>query len=153
MRKANGKRVAGVAGILALVLLSSATWFGETITPEQVNYNGSFSISKARQGRSREQTVEAGSLPPNAFGLHDMHGNVWEWCEDRYDESFYGKPESTLQDPCNREGGPSGAHVVRGGGWGDYAWNCRSAVRAAAAPGARHEWLGFRPAFGPLASE
>lgn len=75
---------------------------------------------------------------PNAFGLFDMHGNVWEWCADRY--GLY--PETPTVDPKGPEEGH--ARVVRGGSWIEFAWACRSASRAFRPPEVRAEDIGFR---------
>jgi len=89
------------------------------------------------------KTHSVGRKKPNAFGLHDMHGNVWEWCEDIHDEDFYSGPEASGTDPICASG--SGIRVFRGGCWGDRAWNCRSAYRYMLHPGERFRILGFRP--------
>jgi formylglycine-generating enzyme required for sulfatase activity len=91
---------------------------------------------------SGDYTHPVGKKAPNRFGLHDTHGNVWEWCEDVYDKDFYGKPEARETDPCSDAG--SGDRVVRGGSWRIVARYCRSARRGKFLPGIRYAILGFR---------
>lgn len=107
---------------------NTAFWFGEDITPKDANYGGS------NLGRP----VAIGKYKPNAFGLHDMHGNVWEWCED-----WYGAyAEGQLIDPK----GPAKAErrCARGGSFFDPESDARSANRYAAAEGSRVGYIGFR---------
>ena len=65
--------------------------FGETISTDQANYDGGFIYGNGQKGKFRHQTMEVGQFPANAFGLHEMHGNVWEWCADRYENDAYEK--------------------------------------------------------------
>ena len=90
-------------------------------------------------------THPVGEKLPNPFGLHDMHGNVWEWCEDVYDSGFYSNPDSTGPNPVATSG--SGLRVIRGGSWVSTATDCRSAFRFRSSPDDRfNNGIGFRPA-------
>ncbi len=117
-------------------------WFGENITPEHVNYDGNHPYAGGEKGLYREQTVEVKALPCNAWGLYQMHGNVWEWCRD-----WVGKyPAGPVTDPMGPETG--GGRVLRGGSWILNAWNCRSTFRYLRVPGSRSCIAGFRLARG-----
>jgi formylglycine-generating enzyme required for sulfatase activity len=113
-------------------------YFGESITTDLVNYNGS-TYASAPKGQYRQQTTDVGSFPPNAFGLYDMHGNVWEWCLDDYIGNYSDAPRdgSALT-------GRSGKKVLRGGSWLNDPEYCRSAYRFYSAAGFDDGNVGFR---------
>ena len=90
-----------------------------------------------------DSTQAVGGKQSNLFGLHDMHGNVHEWCEDVFDADFYADPEAAGPDPVATA--DSGVRVYRGGSWLDRAGNCRCAVRLGVLPGNRYTHIGFRP--------
>ncbi|MFN9600204.1 MAG: formylglycine-generating enzyme family protein, partial [Dolichospermum sp.] len=100
-------------------------YFGESITPELVNYDGEYAYAAAPKGKYRGQTTDVGTFPPNAFGLYDMHGNVLEWCEDDWQENYINAPvnESAL---ISR----SDCKLLRGGSWDYIPDYCRSAFRS-----------------------
>ena len=112
--------------------------FGENITPDQVNYRGNYPYADGKKGLYREKTVPVKSLPCNAWGLYEMHGNVWEWCRDWYGEY----PKGSVTDPEGPEKG--GGRVLRGGSWINIAADCRSAIRSRGEPGYRDDSIGFR---------
>ncbi|MGF1487046.1 MAG: SUMF1/EgtB/PvdO family nonheme iron enzyme [Prochloraceae cyanobacterium] len=91
--------------------------FGETITSDLANYDANYTYARETAGKYRAETVDVGSFPPNAFGLYDMHGQVWEWCFDSWRENY-------LENSNNNNISP-----LRGGAW-NYSPNyCRSACR------------------------
>lgn len=107
--------------------------FGETITSELANYNAGYTYGEGVKGTYREETTPLGSFKvANAFGLYDMHGNVWEWCLDDWHDNYEEAP--TDGSPWFEEINDNlyqkrGSAVLRGGSWGSYPGNCRSAYR------------------------
>jgi formylglycine-generating enzyme required for sulfatase activity len=95
--------------------------FGETITTAQANYDGNHVYGGGRKGEYREWTVSVGSLPANGWGLHEMHGNVWEWCEDGY-----GQYPDRPTDTAPLKPSSSLRRVLRGGSWSDLPLICTS---------------------------
>jgi formylglycine-generating enzyme required for sulfatase activity len=111
---------------------------GLCISTEQANYKGSYPLEACEEGKYRRTAVSVGSFPPNPWGLYDMHGNVCEWCQDRY--GTY--PTVDIIDPK----GPSTGeyHVLRGGSWLSPGKRIRSASRMAHFPATRDNHIGFR---------
>ena len=100
--------------------------FGETITTDLANYNGNDTYASEPLGEYREKTTPVGSFPPNAFGLYDLHGNVWEWCEDDWHKNYNGAPSD---GSAWSSGEVKASKVLRGGSWNYPSVNCRSAYR------------------------
>jgi formylglycine-generating enzyme required for sulfatase activity len=122
--------------------------FGNSLSSTQANFNGNHPHGGAATGPFLERTSAVGSYPANSFGLYDMHGNVWEWCQDRYAEDYYAK--SPKKDP---QGPAPGTHHLslsyrfqRGGCWNDAGKLCRSASRKALPATSRFHFVGFRVA-------
>jgi formylglycine-generating enzyme required for sulfatase activity len=129
--------------------------FGETITPELANYDGNFTYANGPEGENRKQTTPVGSFPANAWGLQDMHGNVWEWCLDPWHGSYEGAPEdgsAWLPLPeekgstpeAKEESGEGSVRLLRGGSWNGIPRVCRSAVRYRYQPDDAGRPIGFR---------
>jgi sulfatase modifying factor 1 len=113
-------------------------FFGDCLSTSQANYDGNYPLRGCPKGQPRKKTVAAACFQPNAWGLYDMHGNVWEWVQDRYGDY----PSGNVTDP---EGPSSGSgRVLRGGSWSSVARICRSANRRGRGPGSRGSHSGFR---------
>ncbi|BBH37856.1 hypothetical protein myaer102_03180 [Microcystis viridis NIES-102] len=101
-------------------------YFGETITGELANYRASNTYADEPNGEDRQQTTPVGQFPPNAFGLYDMHGNVWEWCADTWHDNYDGAPRDGSVWIKN---GDDNRSPLRGGSWCYDPNRCRSAYR------------------------
>jgi formylglycine-generating enzyme required for sulfatase activity len=110
----------------------TAFYFGDTISTDQANYHGNFVFGNGKKGVNRERPMPVGSFQPNAFGLYDMHGNSWQWCQDWYDRDYYQK--SPTNDPVNETAGKLKFRVLRGGSWHNLPSDARSACRFLATP-------------------
>jgi formylglycine-generating enzyme required for sulfatase activity len=121
--------------------------YGESITTDLVNYNGNYPYGESPKGKYRETTTEVGSFPPNAFGLYDMHGNVWEWCEDDWkgnDERATPDGRVWLEGNSDYLQNTNVRKLLRGGSWLSHAKSCRSACRVYAFTRFQNYDFGFR---------
>ena len=116
--------------------------FGNVASADKANYDARkvFPPKKGQLGVFRDKTTPVGSFPANNWGLKDMHGNVWEWCEDWYSVAYY--RVSPKQDPPGPSEGTS--RVMRGGSWFYEPSSCRAAYRTAFRPDIRSYNIGFR---------
>ena len=114
---------------------------GQTITTEQANFDGDYTYNGSVKGDFRKQTVPVGSFPPNSFGLYDMHGNVWEWCEDYWSDNYSMSPTDGYVNAKAHA-----CRVLRGGSWYNYPYSLRSAERYWNALDYRNFINGFRVA-------
>jgi formylglycine-generating enzyme required for sulfatase activity len=152
--------------------------FGPTITWEIVNFDSNNPFGSAAKVKYRRKTIPVGALGvANAFGLFDMHGNVWEWCEDVWHDNYEGAPSdgSAWVSGSNKDhdlmgnkkilplvaankvidwmiGGNEGRHVLRGGSWFDLRDSCRSAYRHFNERDLLYTYTGFRVVYGATAN-
>jgi formylglycine-generating enzyme required for sulfatase activity len=139
---------------LDLILPSEAQWeyacragkttpfsFGNNITPDQANYDGNFPYTDGKKGFYRRKTVPVASLPPNSWGLYEMHGNIDEWTQDHWHDNYQNAPtDGSAWEDC----GTRATYVLRGGSWDSGARDVRAASRLAFHPAARDILVGFR---------
>ena len=139
---------------------STPFWFGRQVKPEQVNYNGNYPYAGGEKGSYRRETVPVYALPCNTWGLYQMHGNVWEWCQDWYAPYALASADTaaahsgTAADVTTvNPGGPAEgvSRVLRGGSWAVVARDARPAQRLAARPGNHRGFYGFPLARGQAA--
>jgi len=123
---------------------ATAFHYGDDLDSSQANFDGTFPRGSGRKGEFLETTVKVGSFRPNAWGLYDMHGNVYEWCQDLYGDY----PSGAVTAPAGK--GTSSRPVFRGGCWRHGATRCRSADRGRDFPWRSYNCLGFRVALAPV---
>jgi len=117
---------------------------GEALSTDQANYDGGYTYGDGKKGDAPEATVAVGSLPANEWGLHEMHGNVSEWCSDWY-ANYTGEAKTDPKGPEKQT--RTREHVIRGGSWRSYPGACRSACRLRGSYYRfRKDHIGFRAA-------
>jgi len=133
---------------------------GETISTDLANYDGNYIYANGLRGVYREKTTDVGSFSPNPFGLYDIHGNVWEWCEDSWHTNYEGVPTDgsawvTNDENYNRKILPDGSawvtndencntRIMRGGSWCSNPYDCRVAFRVSFYRAVIVNGIGFR---------
>ena len=126
--------------------------FGETITADLANYDGNYTYATEPQGTYRQNTTDVLSFPANAWGLHDMHGNVWEWCLDHWHSDYTNAPTDgrawLIQSELN-EKKDNQRRLLRGGSWVHGPRVCRSAYRNGRHSGGYGHDVGFRVCCSP----
>jgi len=121
--------------------------FGASISPELANYDATTSYADGPAGEYRQQTTDVASFPANAWGLHDMHGNVWEWCLDHWHSNYAKGEEEAPTDGSawmKKDTEKDESRLLRGGSWGDIPRLCRSACRNLTPPDDVSGYIGFR---------
>ncbi len=137
----------------------TAFHFGEIITTDLANYNGkNYTDMDAPKGKYRQETTDVGSFPPNAFGLYDMHGNLFQWCADPWQGNYQGAPTDgsvwdekyndhryqTSVDLLIMSRNDNRSRLLHGGSWNALVGHCRSAIRIKVEPDSCNFDVGFR---------
>ncbi|MFM8005535.1 MAG: formylglycine-generating enzyme family protein [Dolichospermum sp.] len=118
---------------------------GKTISTELANYDGNYAYGDGTKGVQRKETTRVGILKvANAFGLHDMHGNVWEWCQDDWHDNYEDAPTDGSVWTGLSTGLSNDMKVLRGGCWWHYSEHCRSAYRTYSVADFNGSNIGFR---------
>jgi formylglycine-generating enzyme required for sulfatase activity len=117
---------------------TTATAFGDSLSRGQANFRGKAYNGGLDEGPSLKRASRVGRYAPNAWGIHDMHGNTFEWCRDWYHATLPGGDDPDLYTK------KAASRVRRGGCWADEGWPCRSAFRLRFEPERRYDHIGFR---------
>jgi formylglycine-generating enzyme required for sulfatase activity len=117
--------------------------YGGTLSTDLANYAGSATYANGPKGESRHQTTPVAHFPANAWGLHDMHGNVWEWCADQWHGAYEGAPDDG-RPWIDAKTDKNRYKLLRGGSWNHGPRFCRSAYRLNLHPDDRDSDVGFR---------
>ncbi len=121
--------------------------FGKTLTPEVANYHASRAYADGPTGEYRQETTPVNHFDiANAFGLCDMHGNVWEWCQDHCHSNYENAPTGGSAWLTDDDGA---SRLLRGGSWGYLPEYCRAARRFFYLPDDRYSFIGFRVVSAP----
>jgi formylglycine-generating enzyme required for sulfatase activity len=115
-------------------------WWSSSITPRQANYDGTVVYNNGATGEWRRKTLPVDSFEPNPWGLYQVHGNVWEWVEDCWHDSYQGAPAGGMVWTS----GDCSLRVLRGGSWDNNPKNLRAAVRLRDTSDGRGSIIGFR---------
>jgi formylglycine-generating enzyme required for sulfatase activity len=131
---------------------TTAFHWGATISTKLANYDGKEVYRDGEKGEYRQRTMDVANFPANPWGLHDMHGNVWEWCADHWHDDYVDAPNDgrarVVSGDAEQNINKSKVHVnwslLRGGSWSTHPAFCRSGFRYKVLPGGRYDIVGFR---------